>query len=568
MDEIDNIIIHSLRQIGWYGFIEYFRSFLLVNFASISSDIDDEVHSLSYFSPEMLVSSVSKCLILIKPSLEVPQSLPPGMAQRFTVTSNLAEACKSVGFRGDIGYQTFLYTNVTEVRRVFMFLIERLPKEAEKVPASQALDHPTSVKQEIARNILQSLSSHWLPPPCRVLLQDQNTFSPRYLNIPKCNPEATQGQNSSDKVSSGDFLVSVFEQAPHQTLFPSVIVKNDEELWGELSTSHVCKILDSHRKSSLNRGAIPQAAPRTSLLTSQEEEEGPRDDIVKPRTPLEVLQEEIEELRQKIEGAVSERQGIVEEIEGSRSIAAEHEEKLSNLRKEKRIRERTNIVLENPEENVAKLEAMVANSKEKMKKLELQWQEHEAPLLKALNTATRAKSEEITQEFKQKSSTHSQLTAELAKLSRTINRNAYTSRILEIIGNIRKQKNDIDKVLRDTRELQKTINTVTGQLDRQFTVTDDLIYRTAKRDENSRKAYKLLATLHADCAELVNYVQETGTITREIRDLEDQIETEKMRNVSANLERITSDLHQMQKESQVLEEKIQSALNQADDSRE
>lgn len=182
--------------------------------------------------------------------------------------------------------------------------------------------------------------------------------------------------------------------------------------------------------------------------------------------------------------------------------------------------------------------------------------------------ATRAKSEEITQEFKQKSSTHSQLTAELAKLSRTINRNAYTSRILEIIGNIRKQKNDIDKVLRDTRELQKTINTVTGQLDRQFTVTDDLIYRTAKRDENSRKAYKLLATLHADCAELVNYVQETGAITREIRDLEDQIETEKMRNVAANLERITSDLHQMQKESQVLEEKIQSALNQADDSRE
>lgn len=251
------------------------------------------------------------------------------------------------------------------------------------------------MKQEIARNILQSLSSHWLPPPCRVLLQDRNTFSPRYLNIPKCNPEATQGQNSSDKVTSEDFLVSVFEQAPHQTLFPSVIVKNDEALWGELSTSRICDSLDSHRKSSLNRGGIPQAPPRTSLLTFKEEQEGPRDDVVVPRTPLEVLQEEIEELRQKIEGAVSERQGIVEEIEGSRSIAVEHEEKLSNLRKEKRIRERTNIVLENPEENVAKLEAMVANSKEKMKKLELQWQEHEAPLLKALSSAQQKNSKEM-----------------------------------------------------------------------------------------------------------------------------------------------------------------------------
>lgn len=58
-------------------------------------------------------------------------------------------------------------------------------------------------------------------------------------------------------------------------------------------------------------------------------------------------------------------------------------------------------------------------------------------------------------------------------------RNAYTSRILEIIGNIRKQKNDIDKVLSDTRALQKEINNLTGQLDRQFTVTDDLLFKVS-----------------------------------------------------------------------------------------
>lgn len=56
-------------------------------------------------------------------------------------------------------------------------------------------------------------------------------------------------------------------------------------------------------------------------------------------------------------------------------------------------------------------------------------------------------------------------------------RNAYTSRILEIVGNIRKQKTDIDKVLDDTRELQKEINNISGQLDRQFTVTDDLLFK-------------------------------------------------------------------------------------------
>lgn len=58
-------------------------------------------------------------------------------------------------------------------------------------------------------------------------------------------------------------------------------------------------------------------------------------------------------------------------------------------------------------------------------------------------------------------------------------RNSYTSRILEIIGNIRKQKTSIDKILNDTRDLQKEINNINGQLDRQFTVTDDLLFKVS-----------------------------------------------------------------------------------------
>ena len=37
---------------------------------------------------------------------------------------------QELGYKGEIGYQTFLYSNEAEVRRVFMFLIEKLPKEA------------------------------------------------------------------------------------------------------------------------------------------------------------------------------------------------------------------------------------------------------------------------------------------------------------------------------------------------------------------------------------------------------------------------------------------------------
>uniref|UniRef100_T1GNN5 Coiled-coil domain-containing protein 22 homolog n=1 Tax=Megaselia scalaris TaxID=36166 RepID=T1GNN5_MEGSC len=147
------------------------------------------------------------------------------------------------------------------------------------------------------------------------------------------------------------------------------------------------------------------------------------------------------------------------------------------------------------------------------------------------------------------------------KISQFWKKNAHTSRILEIIGNIRKQKNDIDKVLRDTRELQKQINTLNGQLGRQFTATDDLLFKDAKKDEHSKRAYKFLATLHSDCRDLIAFVEETGQVTREIRDIEDQIEKERTRDISKNLEKIMIDIKLVEKESAELQEKIKQVEN-------
>ena len=37
---------------------------------------------------------------------------------------------QGLGYRGEVGYQTFLYSSEVDIRRVFMFLLEKLPKEA------------------------------------------------------------------------------------------------------------------------------------------------------------------------------------------------------------------------------------------------------------------------------------------------------------------------------------------------------------------------------------------------------------------------------------------------------
>lgn len=83
-----------------------------------------------------------------------------------------------------------------------------------------------------------------------------------------------------------------------------------------------------------------------------------------------------------------------------------------------------------------------------------------------------------------------------------------------------------------------------------------LIIQTAKRDEPSKKAYKLLATLHSNCGDLIQMVNETGVVDREIRDLEDQIDNEQDRNISENLERITNDLKILEAEAKDLNDKI------------
>lgn len=80
-------------------------------------------------------------------------------------------------------------------------------------------------------------------------------------------------------------------------------------------------------------------------------------------------------------------------------------------------------------------------------------------------------------------------------MGKDLSRVSYTRRIMEIVMNIHKQKEDIDKILVDTRVVQKEINQLSGRLDRIFTITDEQVYKDARKDEARRAAYKLLASL-------------------------------------------------------------------------
>lgn len=62
-------------------------------------------------------------------------------------------------------------------------------------------------------------------------------------------------------------------------------------------------------------------------------------------------------------------------------------------------------------------------------------------------------------------------------LASSFPRSVYTKRIIDISAKVRKQKQEIDRVLADTRTIQKEINTLSGKLERTFTVVEGTAYK-------------------------------------------------------------------------------------------
>lgn len=72
---------------------------------------------------------------------------------------------------------------------------------------------------------------------------------------------------------------------------------------------------------------------------------------------------------------------------------------------------------------------------------------------------------------------HSQLSADLAKQPKVAPRRSYIQRITEITKNSRKQDADIERILKETRELQLESNSIQERLHRTYAVVDETVFR-------------------------------------------------------------------------------------------
>lgn len=357
---------------------------------------------------------------------------------------------------------------------------------------------------------------------------------------------------------------TIFQQTRSNTICASIIHKNDFDCETSKTTTrrtaNFQKLLQLNKSNGsqlvaqVKRDHIRNVKSIQQLTLNNIELPHANDIVAMPEiSECDAIRFDIEKIKASIEQAMLSRQKLQDTLNECRNEKQTEIDAITKLKSERKVAERTNLLLENPEVNLSKMEKLLATTQERFNKLRDQWDEHRRPMLQQLETAkqsstqkyviilflwhisyrpshfhefiilrrpqsqtkqltdqiksTREMAEEITDDLKQKMVQHAQLIGEFEKNNRCISRlvlvpvyagvkrvkifmklsylsifiasfrNAYTSRILEIIGNIKKQKTDIDKIICDTRELQKEINAVTGQLDRQFTVTDDLLFK-------------------------------------------------------------------------------------------
>ncbi|KAK9152358.1 hypothetical protein Syun_010667 [Stephania yunnanensis] len=162
----------------------------------------------------------------------------------------------------------------------------------------------------------------------------------------------------------------------------------------------------------------------------------------------------------------------------------------------------------------------------------------------------------IYSEIQKRDEEHLKLVLELQKQPRVASRKSYIERIREITKNSRKQDVDIERILRETRELQINSNSIQERLHRTYAVIDETVFREAKNDPVRRQAYRILTSIHETFEQISDKILATDRVRRDVTELESKLAA--MSSRSLNIDKLEADLKAIRKENQLLEEKLSS----------
>ncbi|GBG25365.1 Coiled-coil domain-containing protein 22 [Hondaea fermentalgiana] len=144
---------------------------------------------------------------------------------------------------------------------------------------------------------------------------------------------------------------------------------------------------------------------------------------------------------------------------------------------------------------------------------------------------------------------------------------AFVARIMDIVGQVRRQSDEISRVIADVRRVQGDMSRTSEKLRRAEAAADELIFtisETRPRDPTGPRAYKLLHDMRILFDDLVDIARRTGKAANRARDMDSRAANLRSMMSETQMDQVNSDLVAIRAENALLLERQAAAQAQGD----
>ncbi|KJH42277.1 hypothetical protein DICVIV_11739 [Dictyocaulus viviparus] len=502
------------------------------------SFIGPNLYKLEQLSLENNIEILVRCLWLITPtSKEIIPSykLSKNILERFQMATSITNLLKKHNVLGEFGYQTLLYGSTAELRKVFIAVVEKLPKGSSLNDIEQ---------YGVLDNLLRQMSLDpplWVPEFCRRLRMRREG---RFWAPPDDEPD--------------NFLLFTSDGY----IFDALAYGNTRSaLANIIRTSELTSRRISRTKPRL---PVKPSIPRLSDSQPDRKCSAPEKEI------CEHSDNESSDRRNNLAelfNTVAEKKKMLAEMEGE--IAACRSKVASTIGSFDPKWDDIISLLTQPEVLKTKMVAYLGESDRRMEKLEKELQNSYEELAQELEklknqqlnqclpreqkvTEYQDKLDTIRREIMRTDIKAEKMRKRLEKTKkRDVDRVLMIRRIMEMTGTIRKQDREIDKVFAEILTVQRELKWLTQTLYRTFNTIEEALFKETE-DQKGERAYKLFGKLHLSCMASVEAIEWNGSLSRQNEELLNLIEIEKQNRFDEQLTRIESDLRIIVEENKKL----------------
>uniref|UniRef100_H3GRX3 Coiled-coil domain-containing protein 22 homolog n=1 Tax=Phytophthora ramorum TaxID=164328 RepID=H3GRX3_PHYRM len=617
MAEADAFILAALQQSGWLEASEQTSSWTVTELSS-----DALIGVVLRFLKQLQDADDSATFTL--PSAGV--KAPVGVAARHRVGSQLANILKELGYAGDCGYNHFLYPSEKETRNILSWLVGKLPRsklegneeDGDKsevlvagvdtagwqdsvLESKQLADIFSSWKREKTldsvkvTSLLEALAAE--KRGATILLREDEFDEEVDMGEVEIQGELKAATSAGEggflapqeTEAEGDEFAAIQSQSFVAGGLPDVPLSLDSSSSGAGVAPEEGSLVESGGSSSLDS---KKAVGDMSVIQGQEQKEKSEQSLEEVQKQVDDTEHRIAAMRKVLDRERGELQAVEQHVRQTQTTG-------QDIQKQVARQKQLMAMLPQAQANIAKLEAICQTNAEKKAEIVQQMEIARGPLLKEYTelegqkSSRKARCRQLIHEIKTFRTEMLEITGiihskmesvgalekiqerQLAKLGKKkhpdggpMTRNMYTSRIMDIIKQVHKQKQDIAKILEDIKGLQKQLNISAEKLKRTEAVADEKIYSAASKSKSSSSTkaeayvdcYRKFAQVRELFEDLILVIGDVGKKENAARDLHNWISQLEARDSRSNLDKVLADLESVRQENGTLQNELHARI--------